>query len=564
MKKRLIHIWLFLGLMLLPLGHTVFAESPESHEAAQEEIPDNGIPVLALTIDPEEFQKVIESQWHEYQAENCTIRIDVPEGWSCEYGPVDEALIGQELRLRYFRGRGNSTWLEEKKPFKFRLEESADLLSMGANEHWVLMANAKDESLMRNRIISYIGDALGLAYTSKFVPVDLLVNGVYQGSYLLGEQVRIGENRIEIDKIKKSQTEEPEITGGYLLSTSPTGNDPEIGKLTLESGLTFLVESPEFDEYDEMEQAALSAQKAYIAAYLQQVEDAVFGKNAEGASVSDLMDLESAAKYWWVQTFSFNDEAFATTSSYLYKLRDGKLYWGPLWDFDRSLWLSERANFLNKNKMPWLDHLRAYDPAYQQLLRNSWEQLDAVLEELIREGGVLDRYSEEIRLSWEKDYVLWRGKMPMEGEFDAGVERIRQMITLRRKAIRESLDTQLTNVFVTVTFENEGKILAQEELYAGEELSEKRFPLAEEKKGYAFLHWADAQGYIFDKKTAVDTDMTVHAVYQEIETEAGSETVPDLPDDRTSESSTGRIVIYAAAAAAVLAGGIFFLRKRKS
>ena len=75
--------------------------------------------------------------------------------------------------------------------------------------------------------------------------------------------------------------------------------------------------------------------------YLQQTEDAIYGedfRNSEGTSVGDLMDLESAAKYWWVQEFTNNDDAFVTSSSYLYKERDGKLYWGPLWDFDKAFY----------------------------------------------------------------------------------------------------------------------------------------------------------------------------------------------------------------------------------
>ena len=33
----------------------------------------NGIPVLSLTIDPDEFQAVLDSPEHKYQAENCSV-----------------------------------------------------------------------------------------------------------------------------------------------------------------------------------------------------------------------------------------------------------------------------------------------------------------------------------------------------------------------------------------------------------------------------------------------------------------------------------------------------------
>ena len=545
------------------------AESAAAGKDTQSEespaCPDNGIPVLVLTIDPEEFQKVLDSSRHEYQAENGTIRIDLPAGWTGEYGVPDEATVGTELSLRYFRGRGNSTWFEDKKPFKFRLEESMDLLGMGANEHWVLLANAKDDSLLRNRLAGYIGDALGLAYTSRSVPGDLIVNGEYLGSYLLCEQVRVGENRVEIDKIKKSQTEEPEISGGYLLSMAPSEKDPDAGKLTLTSGLSFLVESPELDEYDDTQQETLKAQKDYITAYLQAVEDAVFGegfRNADGAAVSELMDLESAAKYWWVQCFSYNDDGFNSTSTYLYKERDGKLYWGPLWDFDRSFWLNDRAEYLNNAKMPWLDHLRANDPEYQRILRAAWDSLDEILKEVEKEGGVLDRYKEEIRLSWEKDYELRRGRAPKDAELDRIVEDIRQNIRLRREAIEAIIDTELTNVFAEVTFTYEGQVLAQKRVYIGETLSADDFPQPPQKEGFEFLGWGFGGTEPIGRNTRVLSDMTVRAEYGTWET-APPETAETTEN---AENGKGPAVLIAAGIAAVLvliAGVVLLVKNRR-
>ena len=549
---RALAVLTFLLLLLLPFRAEAKKE-PGAAGGSPAEVLDGGIPVLSLTIDPEEFQKVIDSTRHEYRAESGSVRIDLPEGWTCGYGEPDIETLGRELPLRYIRGRGNSTWLEEKKPFRFRLAESADLLAMGANEHWVLLANAKDDSLLRNRLAAYAGDALGLACTPKFVPVDLMVNGEYQGSYLLGEQVRIGENRIEIDKIKKSQTGLPEISGGYLISMSPTIKDADTGKFTLKSGLSFLVEEPELDEYDASQQEALQAQKGYIADYLQQVEDAVFGdgfRNADGTAVSDLMDLESAAEYWWVQTFSFNNDAFASTSTYLYKERNGKLYWGPLWDFDRSFWINGDDEDLNCGKMTWLDRLRESCPEYQQILRESWDRFDEILKEMEAEGGVLDRYKEEIRLSWAKDHELRWGELPEEGELDRIVEEIRQNIRLRREAIWRIIDTDLANVFADVTFTADGRTIAKEQVYRWNKIAPQQFPEPPAKDGYVFLGWTDESGQFFGADSRVFSDMTVSAEYRE------TETAPEPQPEPPEESSENAVKWLAAGILFLLTGGL--------
>lgn len=40
---------------------------------------------------------------------------------------------------------------------------------MGKNKHWVLLANALDETLLRNELTYYMGEQLGLTYTPKSI-----------------------------------------------------------------------------------------------------------------------------------------------------------------------------------------------------------------------------------------------------------------------------------------------------------------------------------------------------------------------------------------------------------
>ena len=58
----------------------VFADNPPQ-TMIDVDLSDNGIPVLSIDIDPEEYQKVIESEKHTYRAEGGTISITVPEGY---------------------------------------------------------------------------------------------------------------------------------------------------------------------------------------------------------------------------------------------------------------------------------------------------------------------------------------------------------------------------------------------------------------------------------------------------------------------------------------------------
>ncbi len=60
---------------------------------------DNGLPILYLQIDPEEFTKVNESKDHSYRASGATLSISVPEGYSNAY--ADEISGTDALELEY-------------------------------------------------------------------------------------------------------------------------------------------------------------------------------------------------------------------------------------------------------------------------------------------------------------------------------------------------------------------------------------------------------------------------------------------------------------------------------
>ena len=99
----------------------------------------------------------------------------------------------------------------------------------------------------------------------------------------------------------------------------------------------------------------------------------------------------------------------------MYKIPDtasekGKLYWGPLWDFDGAYFFGSETELgartgVNNTEDIWFDQLRDKDPLFVELLRERWQDpengMNVKLMEITREGGLLDRYRDEIRASWE-------------------------------------------------------------------------------------------------------------------------------------------------------------------
>ncbi|MBR2002649.1 MAG: CotH kinase family protein, partial [Thermoguttaceae bacterium] len=191
------------------------------------------------------------------------------------------------------------------------------------------------------------------------------------------------------------------------------------------------------------------------------------------------------------------------SSSYLYKERDGKLYWGPLWDFDKAFYPDNGAGGLSGSDMAWLDYLRQYNPEYQDLLRENWDKLNEICLEITRDGGVIDRYRDEIRKSWEADREIWTDETEPDTTLDELAENLRETIENRRRAISENLEKNLTNVFTTVTFKDGEKVLAAETVFIGEVILDEQFPEPPLREGYYFLRWADEDGEILKAYQAV-------------------------------------------------------------
>ena len=464
---------------------------------------DNDIPVVYLTIEEEEFSKVNESEEHEYRAPGGMVRITDTDGNSTG-----------ELELEYLRGRGHGTWSADKKPYKFKLKEKSDLLGMGENKHWVLLANRYDPTLIRNQLVFYIATEMGLPYTPECRPVDLVVNGEYWGSYLLSEDVRIGKSRISIDELTEEDTEEPEVSGGYLLALNPGDDEPFENMFLSDHMVRLLCAEPEFSEGE----AGQQEQKDYIVSYMQRLEDAIFSedfKDENGTFYGELMDLQSAADYWWVQEFSQNYDAFTTSSTYMFKERNGKLFWGPVWDFDLSFdegYGTEDG--LMYTRMPWIDRLRGNEPQFQQMLRERWAVLDEILIHVTEPGGIIDQYKDTIEKSWQDDAKRWP-LITEEGEtivydFNEVMEYMRNRIDKRRAWINEHIDEELTHVFYKVTFMADNAEYRQNQVRRGTGIFD--LPAGPEKEGYVFTGWAYENGEYYDNMPS-EEDVVLYAVY---------------------------------------------------
>ena len=263
--------------------------------------------------------------------------------------------------------RGNASWEDtSKKSYQIKLIEKKDFFHMGEDKQWLLLANAFDNTLLRNTLAFDMAKEFGLTFTPDAKYVDVYANGEYIGNYLLTEKIEIDENRVNINNLEKEMEllnsnqelseceffmeqqgrlfstkgyrieQQPEdITGGYLLEIEMSDRYGLEASGFITSRMQPVVfSSPKYASYEQV---------SYIANRYQDFEDAVFSEDGynpyTGVYFTEYIDMDSFARKYLLEELTKNLDA-AFTSQYFYKPVDSvstKFFAGPAWDYDKAI-----------------------------------------------------------------------------------------------------------------------------------------------------------------------------------------------------------------------------------
>ncbi len=233
-----------------------------------------------------------------------------------------------ELDAVMIKGRGNGSWMREKKSYRITTEGKTDLLGLGRAKKWNLLANAADDTFLRNEAALDLQKYLEMKYPFEGRFMELYVNDDYRGLYYLTRAVGIDKDLVDLrDQL------------GVLMELDNYYMETEDGYMA-KNGDYFVIKD------------LVSKEKKQIAVdeFLENYNELTEAiKNKDYNRVEELIDVESFAKYFLLSEFSVNPDAY-WTSFYMYK--DGvndKIHAGPGWDFDLAFgnhnwgnWLGER------------------------------------------------------------------------------------------------------------------------------------------------------------------------------------------------------------------------------
>ncbi len=76
--------------------------------------------------------------------------------------------------------------------------------------------NAFDRSFIINSIAYIISELMKFKFTARYEPVDVNLNGNFQGYYFICDKIDLDKNRINITKMEMTDIADPNVTGGYV------------------------------------------------------------------------------------------------------------------------------------------------------------------------------------------------------------------------------------------------------------------------------------------------------------------------------------------------------------
>ena len=184
---------------------------------------------------------------------------------------------------------------------------------------------------MRNILAFKISEIVGLEFTPRCEPVDLIMNNNFRGNYLICDQIEVNEGRVDIEKISEDNE-----TGGYLIEIDARAASEE-KYFKADKGILIEIKYPDSDDITE-------AQEKYIKNFMNTLE-----KNVYNGKLS-YIDLNSFYKYFIIQEYCGDIDTVLSSFHCTKRKGDDKLYFGPVWDFDRSF--DNDIRLIPTNKKP--------------------------------------------------------------------------------------------------------------------------------------------------------------------------------------------------------------------
>ena len=400
--------------------------------------------------------------------------------------------------------RGSSSTMFDKKSYGLEIwddnlnDTTASILGMPEEEDWVLHGPYSDKSLMRNFLTFHLGRELG-RYASRTRYVELVLNNDYRGVYVFMEKIKRDKNRVDIADLGPDENTGDDLSGGYIIKLDKfDGSNTGGGWASPYRPPGYTKSNQEiYFQFDYPKAKNITpAQKQYIEDYVTAFEEALQTRPSKDLvnGYKSYIDLESFVDFAIINELSRNVDGYRL-STFLHKDKDsknGKLYIGPIWDFNLAFGNADYYDGSNTKGWAWNFNFNPdtkddfwlipfwwqrfqTDPEYVNLLKNRWIQLrngpfqtDTILAFIDSTADVL--YEAQVR-NFLKFNILGQYVWPnayVGGSYANEIDYLKDWVVARLSWLDQAIDNTVTSLPENSLYASPIKIIPNpfaEELY---------------------------------------------------------------------------------------------------
>ena len=390
-----------------------------------------GLPTVYVNT-PDSVEITSKEDW----TENATISLTGAEDSSWNFDKVKTSI----------RGRGNSTWLQPKKPYALKLDKKQKIMGMPKHKRWVLIANYLDNSFMRNEMAFYLSKTFELDYTVHGKFVDFILNGKYQGLYWLGEAIKPDENRVNINDGSKNMSDDEDKD--YLIEMDVYYDEAVKFKSSIRN-MPYMIKNDDYmiDDNNELTTGG-QARLERLQTKITNLETLLYPDYTTGMdtnncsapdeSYAEIIDIDSWAKFWFVNEIMSNYELVHPKSCY-FTFNNTKDFFkaGPVWDFDWAA-LYQYSSCVLKNTIYYNALFKS--PSFKERTKVLWGEYYSAIDIVSK----IESMRNEIYVSQQYDTMVWgEHKDPssiVRANFDAYVDFLKETLLKKVTVVNNDIN----------------------------------------------------------------------------------------------------------------------------
>ena len=328
--------------------------------------------------------------------------------------------------LRYFTKQVDNTGDIEtgKNDYQMNFSTAVSLLNMPAHVNWKLNPNIGDITMLHNKTAFFMSEMSNLDYTPRYQYVDLMFNGRYSGTYMLGECLDAATSRVDVGH------------DGFILNIGSSANGTSFKTTHLERAVKIVYpSSPKKSEVNE------------IIAFIQKAEDALFSSDFtdETTGWQQYLDINSFVDWYLINEIAKNPYgAFIYNCIMNYK-HGGKLKMGPIWDFETAFGDAGRTGstgFVIKDAS-WYKRL-FQDPVFVAKVKERFDYFYSHQADIIRDINENEQYLQHAILEDDSKWDTFKQYQSAENDtkvlYQGYVNSMKQWLTERMSWLKEQFD----------------------------------------------------------------------------------------------------------------------------